>query len=68
MAYVLTLFFSCGHGCGYPDQVRIPATYADYQQCDAAGQKWLAPGANPMKALSGYQCSANRNGTRPGKR
>ena len=61
MLYALTLFFACGHGCGYPAQVTVSMRYASYEECNAAAKRWLAPNANPTNALSGYKCSGHKS-------
>jgi len=57
-AYILTLYFTCGSGCGVPPYVTInaPCLKADgsgyqnclsLQACQAAGALWMAPASNP---------------------
>ena len=67
MKYVLTLLFSCNHGCGSPAQVTLPTLYVTYQECLAAAETWLSPNANPIptvvngnltRTVARYQCDA----------
>jgi hypothetical protein len=58
MSYALTLVFACGIGCGEPAQVTVTTPYATSQECDMAGQGWMAPNANPEGAVDHYSCAS----------
>jgi len=60
MKIVLTLLFSCGHGCGLPRQVTLPTLYETQQQCLVAVNVWLSPNANPMRTVRDFRCEARR--------
>jgi len=51
MKYFLVLFFTCGHGCGFPPEVTLPTRYETLQSCLVAGNAWISPKANPTRAV-----------------
>jgi hypothetical protein len=61
MKYVLVLLFTCGHGCGSPAEVTLPTRYDTLQGCLVAGNAWISPKANPVRAVRDFRCKpANR--------
>ena len=58
MKYVLVLLFACGHGCGVPAEVALPARYETFQACLMAGNVWISPNANPTRAVRDFKCRA----------
>lgn len=59
MRWILILYFTCGHGCGQPTLVELPDVYATWEQCRKAGNVWLTPNANPMRAVKSFACMKN---------
>lgn len=54
--YLLTLLFTCGHGCGSPESVTLRTFYDSYDECTEAGRAWMLPAANPTFAIRGFVC------------
>ena len=56
MKYVLVLLFTCGAGCGSPAEVTLPKRYETQQMCLIAGNAWISPNANPVRAVRDFRC------------
>ena len=57
MEFFLTLIFACGVGCGEPAEITLKDhSYATLKDCGAAARVWLAPNANPARAIRTFRC------------